>query len=113
MENLQIEKLMDMNNMEELVIAMAEIVKENRRLRSKLEQLTAKETEHLMKKHIEFLELSPHVYRALLRGKIETIGQLCSKTYGEVSLVRCMGDGSMSHLQEKMNVYGLHFKDRN
>lgn len=67
----------------------------------------------IMDENIEFLELSTYIRHSLYRAGINTIGELCSKTYNDIRIIRCIGKSSMEEIVEVMEVYGLHFKEEN
>lgn len=99
---------------EELIIAMASIVEENRRLRNKLnifENIKNRETNDILKEHIRYLELPSSIHNSLCRNGIFTIAKLCDMTYSEMINVKGLGDVGLRKLINIMNMYGLHFAD--
>ena len=62
-------------------------------------------------KNIDFLALSTRVKNALFRAKINTIGELCNKTYYDIRKLKGMGKVSMNELTEIMEKHNLYFKE--
>lgn len=59
---------------------------------------------------IDELDLSVRSYSCCKRAGINTLGDLCGKTYTEMQKVRNLGKKSLQEIENKMNEYGLRFK---
>ena len=59
---------------------------------------------------IDVLDLSVRSYHCCIRAGIYTLGDLCGKTYTEMTKVRNLGKNSMQEIESKMHEYGLTFK---
>lgn len=59
---------------------------------------------------IDELDLSVRSYKCCKRAGINTLGDLCGKTYTEMQKVRNLGKKSLQEIENKMNEYGLRFK---
>ena len=59
---------------------------------------------------LEELDLSIRSYNCLKRAGINTLGDLCGKTYTEMTRVRNLGKRSLQEIESKMNEYGLRFR---
>lgn len=64
----------------------------------------------IMETSIDELDLSVRSYNCCKRAGINTLGDLCGKTYTEMLKVRKMGKKSLQEIENKMNEYGLRFK---
>ena len=64
----------------------------------------------LLEGPIDILDLSVRSYHCCLRAGIYTLGDLCGKTYTEMTKVRNLGKNSMQEIESKMHEYGLAFK---
>ena len=64
----------------------------------------------LLEEPIDILDLSVRSYNCCLRAGVNTLGDLCGKTYSEMKRVRCMGKTSLKEIENKMHEYGLTFK---
>lgn len=76
-------------------------------------KMNKKQTEDIMSEPIDFLELPTRTMYALMRSGIRTVGELCSKSYRDVYIIRDMGKRSLECLAEEMERYGLSFKEDN
>lgn len=76
-----------------------------------LKDAELKQSDDIMNEHIEFLGFPTRIKNILLRGKIDTVGKLCSKTYFDIYKLRTMGRGSMNEIIEVMEIYNLHLKE--
>lgn len=97
--------------LENLILDLAKVVEENRRLRKKLEEAEKKKTEDIMKEKIDFLDISVRLYNSLYRAKIYTVEDLCNKTYLDIYKIRGIGDSTLKELIKMMEAYNLHFAD--
>ena len=59
---------------------------------------------------IDELDLSVRSYSCCKRAGINTLGDLCGKTYTEMQKVRNLGKKSLQEIAQKMTEYGLRFK---
>lgn len=64
----------------------------------------------IMETSIDELDLSVRSYNCCKRAGINTLGDLCGKTYTEMLKVRNMGKKSLQEIENKMNEYGLRLK---
>lgn len=64
----------------------------------------------LLEEPIDILDLSVRSYHCCLRAGVNTLGDLCGKTYSEMKRVRNMGKTSLKEIENKMHEYGLTFK---
>lgn len=64
----------------------------------------------LLEEPIDILDLSVRPYHCCLRAGVNTLGDLCGKTYAEMKRVRNMGKASLKEIENKMHEYGLTFK---
>lgn len=64
----------------------------------------------ILETSIDALDLSVRAYNCCKRAGINTLGDLCGKTYTEMQKVRNMGKHSLEEIEKKMNEYGLRFK---
>lgn len=64
----------------------------------------------LLEEPIDILDLSVRSYHCCLRAGVNTLGDLCGKTYAEMKRVRNMGKTSLKEIENKMHEYGLTFK---
>ena len=72
-----------------------------------------KTTDNIMDEHVDFLELPTSIINALVRAKINTIGELCDKTYLDIYAIRNIGEISFKEIVAAMKVYNLCFKKEN
>ena len=63
-----------------------------------------------LEESIEVLDLSVRSYTCCKRAGINTLGDLCGKTYTEMTKVRNLGKKSLQEIESKMIEYGLRFK---
>lgn len=63
-----------------------------------------------MENPIVELDLSVRSYNCCKRAGINTLGDLCGKTYTEMQKVRNLGKKSLQEIEKKMAEYGLRFK---
>lgn len=68
---------------------------------------------NIMEQNISFLGLSTRVNNALFRARINTIEELCNKTYEDIMKIRCFGEGSVKELIRVMQTYNLYLKEDN
>jgi len=59
---------------------------------------------------IEELELGAWPYRCLKRAGIQTVGDLVSKTEGELNAIRNFGEKSMDEVIEALRARGLSLR---
>ena len=97
--------------LENLILDLAKVVEENRRLRKKLEQADKKKSNNIMNESVDFLDFSSRANNALHKAKIHTISDLCNKTYGDMIRTRGFGEKSLEELVKIMEVYDLHFAE--
>ena len=64
----------------------------------------------LLETTIAELDLSVRSYNCCKRVGINTLGDLCGKTFTEMTKVRNLGKRSLQEIESKMNEYGLRFK---
>lgn len=64
----------------------------------------------LLETTINELDLSVRSYNCCKRAGINTLGDLCGKTYTEMTRVRNLGKRSLQEIENKMIEYGLRFK---
>lgn len=64
----------------------------------------------LLEESIEVLDLSVRPYNCCKRAGINTLGDLCGKTYTEMMKVRNLGRKALQETESKMNEHGLRFK---
>ena len=64
----------------------------------------------LLETSIDELNLSVRSYNCCKRAGINTLGDLCGKTYTEMTKVRNLGKRSLQEIESKMNEYGLRFR---
>ena len=64
----------------------------------------------LLETTIDELDLSVRSYNCCKRAGINTLGDLCGKTYTEMTKVRNLGKRSLQEIESKMNEYGLRFR---
>lgn len=64
----------------------------------------------LLETTINELDLSVRSYNCCKRAGINTLGDLCGKTYTEMTRVRNLGKRSLQEIENKMNEYGLRFR---
>lgn len=86
---------------ENLILDLAKVVYENRKLRKRIEELNEKRKEgisDITKEHIDFLKFPSRIRNSLLRKNIDTIEKLCSKTYDDIYKLRGMGENSLNEL---------------
>jgi DNA-directed RNA polymerase subunit alpha len=105
-----LEKLMT-NDVEEFILELANIVHENRKLREEIERLNKRNEKDydIMKEDISFLDISIRTNHLLKRANINTIEELCNKTYFDVFRIRGLGEKSLDELIDAMEMYDLHF----
>jgi RNA polymerase sigma factor (sigma-70 family) len=72
------------------------------------EEMEKKST--LLETPIENLDLCVRSYNCLKRAGIQTLGDLCGKTYAEMMKVRNLGKRSLAEIEDKMKENGLRFK---
>lgn len=72
------------------------------------EEMEKKST--LLETPIENLDLSVRSYNCLKRAGIQTLGDLCGKTYAEMMKVRNLGKRSLAEIEDKMKENGLRFR---
>lgn len=70
----------------------------------------AKKNSVLLEDPIDILDLSVRSYHGCIRAGIYTLGDLCGKTYTEMTKVRNLGKNSMQEIESKMHEYGLTFR---
>lgn len=97
--------------LENLILDLAEVVKENRKLREKLEQSSKKKSDDIMKENIGFLDISVRLYNSLSRAKIHTVEDLCNKTYYDIYRINGIGENMLKELIKTMEAYDLHFAE--
>lgn len=97
--------------LENLILDLAEVVKENRRLREKLEQSSKKKSDDIMKENIGFLDISVRLYNSLSRAQIHTVEDLCNNTYDDVCRIKGIGENTLKELIRVMEVNDLHFAE--
>lgn len=100
---------MEKSLVEELILGMADIVYENRKLKREV-KLLSKKTNDIMKEHIDFLELSNRLSKVLKRYQIDTVEKLCNKSYHEFYIMHGLGESCLKELTDVMRIYDLHFK---
>lgn len=64
----------------------------------------------ILETSIDKLDLSVRSYNCCKRAGINTLGDLCGKTYTEMQKVRNLGKRSLEEIENKMNEYGLRFR---
>jgi RNA polymerase sigma factor (sigma-70 family) len=64
----------------------------------------------ILETSIDELDLSVRSYNICKRAGINTLGDLCGKTYTEMQKVRNLGKKSLQEIENKMNECGLRFK---
>ena len=64
----------------------------------------------LLETTIDELDLSVRSYNCCKRAGINTLGDLCWKTYTEMTKVRNLGKKSLQEIESKMHEHGLRFK---
>ena len=64
----------------------------------------------LLETTINELDLSVRSYSCCKRAGINTLGDLCGKTYTEMTKVRNLGKKSLQEIESKMHEHGLRFK---
>lgn len=64
----------------------------------------------ILETSIDKLDLSVRSYNCCKRAGINTLGDLCGKTYTEMLKVRNLGKRSLQEIEDKMNEYGLRFR---
>lgn len=74
------------------------------------EQRTEADKSTLLETTINELDLSVRSYSCCKRAGINTLGDLCGKTYTEMTKVRNLGKKSLQEIESKMIEYGLRFK---
>lgn len=77
---------------------------------SELPREEADKKRSIMETSIDELNLSVRAYNCCRRAGINTLGDLCGKTFTEMTKVRNLGKRSLQEIESKMNEYGLRFK---
>ena len=70
-----------------------------------------KTTDNIMNENITFLELSTRIIHTLYRARINTVGELCTKTYIDILKIRGLGRDSLKEIIEAIQIYNLHLKE--
>ena len=74
------------------------------------EQIKEADKGTLLETTINELDMSVRSYNCCKRAGINTLGDLCGKTYTEMTRVRNLGKRSLQEIESKLNEYGLRFR---
>lgn len=77
---------------------------------SELQREEADKKRSIMEASIDVLDLSTRAYNCCLRAGIKTLGDLCGKTYAEMTKVRNLGKRSLAEIEDRMKENGLRFR---